>query len=408
MADAATAAPPETEPHHSGHDHGHDHHEALAHHFEDLDQQFEAGKLGMWLFLAQEVLFFSGLFAAYAVYRWHHPEVFVDAHTHLNTTLGAVNTIVLLASSLAIAWGVRAAMRSDRRTILNTHVFTLGCAALFMGVKAIEYTHKWDEGIGAGDWYSYDPATHKGFNYWGDWTWGDYMPGLAIGSLVIGVLVALWGARWAGNNALVKGWVTGAIGVCIFSFGFGIVLAKGVMPTELELARAGGHDAHAVHDAGHSEGAIDGASATEASPHGDIAPIDHPSGEGLAEVDAAPDQVGEPAGAESGALNPNPIPRGELTDPGPDPGPEAPPAAEPPTRQPKFTEANFFSIYFVMTGVHAVHIVGGIIAILWVVGKAAAGEFDADYFLPVENVGLYWHLVDLVWIYLFPLMYLIH
>jgi cytochrome c oxidase subunit 3 len=61
-----------------------------------------------------------------------------------------------------------------------------------------------------------------------------------------------------------------------------------------------------------------------------------------------------------------------------------------------------------MTGIHAVHIIGGIIAILWVVAKAAAGEFSAEYFLPVENVGLYWHLVDLVWIYLFPLMYLIH
>ena len=73
-----------------------------------------------------------------------------------------------------------------------------------------------------------------------------------------------------------------------------------------------------------------------------------------------------------------------------------------------FGPANFFAIYFIMTGVHAVHIIAGIIAITWVVAKAAASEFSAEYFLPVENVGLYWHIVDLVWIYLFPLMYLIH
>lgn len=362
MADAATLDAPETEPHSSGHDHGHDHdhHPALAHHFEDLDQQFDAGKLGMWLFLAQEVLFFSGLFAAYAVYRWHHPEVFVDAHHHLNTTLGAINTVVLLASSLAIAWGVRAAMRSDRRTILNTHVFTLGCASLFLGVKAIEYTHKWDEGIGAGTFYSHVEGTHAGHGYW-----GSLMPGLTIWSLVIGALVTLIGMRWAGNAKVVKGWVTGSIGVCILSFGFGIVLAKCIMPTPAELAMHAGHDGHTAHAADH---------------HGEEHAGSHAS---PAAVDAA-----QPAGEEAAA-------EGDIAE-----GPVPP--------DPNFGAANFFSIYFIMTGVHAVHIIAGIIAITWVVSKAAANEFDADYFLPVENVGLYWHIVDLVWIYLFPLMYLIH
>lgn len=359
MADAATLDSPVTEPHSAGDDHGHDHehHRSLAHHFEDLDQQFDAGKLGMWLFLAQEVLFFSGLFAAYTVYRWHHPEVFVNAHHHLNTTLGAINTVVLLASSLAIAWGVRAAMRSDRRTILNTHVFTLGCASLFMGVKAIEYTHKWDEGIGAGSFYKYVEGTHAAHGYW-----GSMMPSLAIGSLVVGIIIALIGTMWASNNARVWGWVTGSIGVCILSFGFGIVLAKCIMPTPAELAMQAGHDAHTAHAGEHHD---DGAHAGEG----------HAAG-----------AHGEEAAAE---------------------GEEAA-AAEPVPRDPNFGAANFFSIYFIMTGVHAVHIIAGIIAILWVVGKAADDQFDADYFLPVENVGLYWHLVDLVWIYLFPLMYLIH
>ena len=90
-----------------GHPHGHDPH--LAHHFETPQQQFDAGKLGMWLFLVTEVLFFSGLFTAYAVYRSNHPEVFLDAHKYLDKVLGGFNTIVLLFSSLTMAWGVRCA-----------------------------------------------------------------------------------------------------------------------------------------------------------------------------------------------------------------------------------------------------------------------------------------------------------
>lgn len=376
MAEAATLEP-HADPHHAGHGdghgHGHAHHPSLAHHFEDLEQQFQAGKLGMWLFLAQEVLFFSGLFAAYTVFRWHYPEVFVDAHHHLNKTLGAINTIVLLASSLAIAWGVRAAMRNDRRTILNTHVFTLGCAALFLGVKAIEYTHKWDEGIGPGNFFKYTGGHLKA-----DWHWADYMPGLAIGSLVIGIAITLFGARWAGAAKPVKGWVTASIGVCVLSFGLGIVLAKCIMPTEAEMAHAGGHDAHA---ADHAEGVLES----------DAAPT---TGTDLAAVTSAA-APGEGETTAAGEVDPK------------SPAEHAQDVAAAP-RGSRFGPANFFAIYFIMTGVHAVHIIAGIIAITWVVAKAAASEFSAEYFLPVENVGLYWHIVDLVWIYLFPLMYLIH
>jgi cytochrome c oxidase subunit 3 len=67
----------------------------------------------------------------------------------------------------------------------------------------------------------------------------------------------------------------------------------------------------------------------------------------------------------------------------------------------------FFSIYYCMTGVHAIHIIGGMIVITWLIVKAARQEFHEQYFGPVDNVGLYWHLVDFIWIYLFPLLYLI-
>jgi cytochrome c oxidase subunit 3 len=68
----------------------------------------------------------------------------------------------------------------------------------------------------------------------------------------------------------------------------------------------------------------------------------------------------------------------------------------------------FFSIYFLMTGLHGLHVIGGMGAIAWLLFRASRGAFGPDYFTPVDLVGLYWHLVDLIWIYLFPLLYLIH
>ena len=68
----------------------------------------------------------------------------------------------------------------------------------------------------------------------------------------------------------------------------------------------------------------------------------------------------------------------------------------------------FFSIYFLMTGLHAIHVIAGMTAIGWVLRKAMKGAFGPTYFTPVDLVGLYWHLVDLIWIFLFPLLYLIH
>ena len=67
----------------------------------------------------------------------------------------------------------------------------------------------------------------------------------------------------------------------------------------------------------------------------------------------------------------------------------------------------FFGLYFTMTGLHGLHVLAGMIAITWVLVKAAKGMFNRAWYTPVELVGLYWHLVDLIWIYLFPLFYLI-
>jgi cytochrome c oxidase subunit 3 len=67
----------------------------------------------------------------------------------------------------------------------------------------------------------------------------------------------------------------------------------------------------------------------------------------------------------------------------------------------------FFGVYFVMTGLHALHVIAGMIVIGWVLVRARQGRYSAAYYTPVENVGLYWHLVDLIWIFLFPLLYLV-
>ncbi|MCB0361727.1 MAG: cytochrome c oxidase subunit 3 family protein [Bdellovibrionales bacterium] len=67
----------------------------------------------------------------------------------------------------------------------------------------------------------------------------------------------------------------------------------------------------------------------------------------------------------------------------------------------------YFSFYFCMTGLHGIHVLIGMGLILWVLLRARKGEFSADYYTPVEGVGLFWHLVDLIWIYLFPLLYLV-
>src|SRR5690606_30441055 len=94
----------------------------LAMHFDTLHQQYQAGKLGVWLFLGQELLFFCGLFTAYAVYRGNHQEMFHYAHYFLDWKLGGLNTVVLLTSSLTAAWSVRCAqLEQDRKsTRLNS------------------------------------------------------------------------------------------------------------------------------------------------------------------------------------------------------------------------------------------------------------------------------------------------
>ena len=100
------------------HPHHHEHPPHLAHHWDNPKQQFEAGKLGMWLFLATEFLLFGGLFCAYAVYRGNNPEMFEWGSQFLDTKWGAINTVVLILSSLTMALAVSAAQLGRKRALI--------------------------------------------------------------------------------------------------------------------------------------------------------------------------------------------------------------------------------------------------------------------------------------------------
>ena len=188
--------------------------------------------MGMWMFLVTEVLLFCGMFVAYAVYRSWHPEVFAAAAQLLDTKMGALNTIVLLTSSLTMALSIRAIQVGNQKWLRINLLLTILLAFVFLIVKYFEYTHKFEEHIFPGANYAYEG---------------------------------------------------------------------------LDMA---------------------------------YVPI-------------------------------------------------------------------FFSIYFVMTGIHGFHVLIGIGVLTWVLVKATRGRFSSEYYTPVELSGLYWHLVDIIWIFLFPLLYLI-
>ena len=321
MADHSTA-PAVAEDHaHEAHGHdGHNGHEELMlvgydgqfhpahlqHHFISAEQQFESSKLGMWLFLVTEILLFGGMFVAYAIFRAWYPELYAEASLQLDTFMGALNTVVLLTSSLTVAWSIRAAQTDNRRLLVLMLWATVALAGVFMVVKYFEYTHKFDLGIFPGKYFEYDPGT--------------------------------------------------------------ITVAGEEIP---ELVPAGGD-----HGAAEDHGAADD--------HADEA-IAGATEEGEGRLDLS-----------------EPVVAGHIEDDHGDDhhGREGPIFSNP-------RAGLFFSIYYVMTGIHGLHVLIGIIAISILAVQAQRGKYTSVYYTPVENVGLYWHVVDIIWIFLFPLMYLI-
>jgi cytochrome c oxidase subunit 3 len=307
--------------------HGHEHNPALAHHFESEGQQFESSKLGMWLFLATEILFFGGLFCAYALYRAYHPEIFWAGHIHLDTTMGAVNTVILLASSFTMALAVRAAQLSQQKLLVTMLSLTLAGGIGFMVVKFFEYKSKWDHGYLPGQ--NFDPQDKH---------------------------------------------------------------AKGHGKDHGDKTTTNGHAAATYADADAESAAPDGTPEAAGVADGDpaAAPPAEPAAVETPEIEGfTPSMIEEAATAPGGMV-----------------------AEADSKRHTHAVEAEnvqvFFGIYFAMTGLHVLHVIAGMGVLVWLLIRASAGHFGSSYFTPVDLGGLYWHLVDLIWIFLFPLLYLIH
>jgi cytochrome c oxidase subunit 3 len=204
----------------------------LQHHFVALEQQHEASALGMWTFLITEIMFFGGLFTLFIVYVTAYAEAFANASKHLDLVLGSTNTAVLIGSSFTMAMAVRSAQLGKRKALLGFLLLTMLLGCVFLGIKGIEYAHKFEQHLVPGPHFKYE----------------------------------------------------------------------------------GGLGQHA-----------------------------------------------------------------QL----------------------------FFSFYFAMTGLHALHMVVGVGLMTWLLVHSWRGRFSPTYFWPVEVGGLYWHFVDIVWIFLFPLLYLV-
>ncbi len=329
----------------------HEHSPYLQHHFDTPEQQFESGKLGMWLFLATEILLFGGLFCAYAVYRSNHPEIFIYAHKYLDIPLGGINTAVLIFSSLTMAWAVRASQLGQQKQLITLLAVTLFCGFIFLGIKYVEYEHKWKDGLLWGT--RYDPQHHEE-TY-------EEQPSHPQDEEAMAATV---------NEA------------------------TGNLKTSSQPEHNNISAEDQTHAATNSQTI---ASSTPSSATPTAATQDVSSDQNLS------------SGTES--VTTSTEVRSQFTSAAIGPSGLAQESADQDSHTFEEEPGNvhiFFGIYFTMTGLHAIHVIVGMICIAWILFRSIKGHFGPQYYTPVDFVGLYWHLVDLIWIYLFPLLYLIH
>ncbi len=176
----------------------------LAHHFDSYEQQKEAATLGMWFFILQEVLFFGGLFAAYALYRWKYPLSFNHASRHLDIVLGTFNTAVLIASSLTMAMAVRSAQTGRARRVVGFLLGTGFLGSVFLAVKGYEYHHKWVEHLVPGPDFLFPGPGGEHARIFVSLYFG--MTGLHALHMVVGIVILLcllkpaWDGKYTPEN----------------------------------------------------------------------------------------------------------------------------------------------------------------------------------------------------------------
>ncbi|MDB5351489.1 MAG: cytochrome c oxidase subunit 3 family protein [Planctomycetota bacterium] len=171
----------------------------LAPQFDDAEQQHDSDSLGMWVFLVTEVMFFGGLFAAYAVYRYLDFPAFVAASRRLSVTLGAINTAVLLTSSLTMALAVRAVQLGRRRELVYLLLATISLGAVFLGIKAYEYYDDYLHHLIPGSRFAFDgpfPARVEMFFVLYFFMTGLHAFHLIVGIIMVGIITFLaWRRR---------------------------------------------------------------------------------------------------------------------------------------------------------------------------------------------------------------------
>jgi len=256
-----------------------------AFHYQNANHEFEASKFGVWIFLCTEILMFGGLFVGYILSAGLYPEIFEAGSQFLDWKLGALNTVVLLFSSFTIALSIRNLQMNEQKKAFRNLLITFICGLAFMGIKGMEYNHKFHLGLYPGKYFNYQPHHDEGHS----------------------------------------------------------------------------SEGHAKNDkaSAHEEGVS-------------LAPEDSSIIDGY-----KIDRRGSTAGAAAiKAGLPENIPM-------------------------------YFSFYFVMTGIHGSHVIVGMGLILWCMIRLKRGDFGPNHYTFVEGAALFWHLVDLVWIYLFPLLYLV-
>ena len=437
-----------------GHGHG-DQSRFIQHHYDDAVHQFDAGKFGIWLFLAQEVLFFSALFVAYVLYRVHHPEVFSYAHKWLDVKYGAINTAVLIFSSLTAAWAVRAAQLGQKKLLIGCLAVTIACACAFLGIKYIEYSHKIHEHILFGRYF--DPCVSPG---------GEEL--LTKNNECAGTTSTVSWDSVPSGGANLAAEVAGSArdGSCfeIDKLDLDTKLAGVQADCQVTVVK--------IDDKGKELGppppSESPATITNQCPDELLTVLNGNKGlegttsETIREVApkfpcwrpayqpaVCPDLLTPDQRIHGGASKPQVGILVEYNDKLEREGLKVKATCKAPAVKPAVTalqiasrvETNelgakavhpihipttheeheieslgpppehtsmFFTIYFAMTGLHGIHVIVGIGVFCWLLIRAIKGHFTKDYFGPVDFAALYWHIVDLIWIFLFPLLYLIH
>jgi len=383
----------------AGHGHGE---EAVypytPHHFHSAKQHLESGKMGVWLFLVTEILFFAGLFCAYTVYRSQYPEVFYWAHFYLDTTMGAVNTVVLILSSFTAAWAVRNAQLGQKGLLRVNILVTIACAMVFMVVKYVEYSHKFHDGLlPAGH---FDPK-HE---VWETPVFKKQHPASAEAAarIVAGLAERKNKQAAATDTVLGDGETLALVPVVDEPSSEATQSPQKEIPTQDPQVADAEEDAVAAELAA---GTMLGLLQDDAA--GKLEESEEQEEETLVAEAAVAKKVVElsdEAWLERQIRSMSPEARRPLQMA----GVIRHPASGVFTFERPERAGVFFSIYFFMTGLHGVHVLVGIGLWIWMLAIASRRRLGSKYFGPIEFTALYWHLVDLIWIYLFPLLYLIH